>query len=213
MSELQNANDIAPFPSEDDFADENNRSGLAAKMAANHAARAWAWRQTYLTDISAHRNEGMLMLQEYELATVWWLLANEEHLTSPDGMATEVLTDLYAPHVHGPNLHMFLREAGVDPQEIEPYVLDNWRGRDRNSSNPAADDPSERRARIGRAVQEALDSCDDQGLTAADDIGEVVEAELRGAGLVVVSKAASDTIPADWRKLAGLPPKEANHGD
>jgi hypothetical protein len=116
---------LAPQPGGHDYFDpDRDGSGLAAALAAHHAACAWGWHLA-TTEGDVPIRAVQLMLLHYQLMVVWWSLAvgqeYAEEVSIGAGLAREVVTDLASPQVLAQNIVDCLGWAGIDANRIKAY--------------------------------------------------------------------------------------------
>lgn len=116
------AHEVAPAPNGFDYFDPNrDTTSLPTELATYHIARAYGF---YIGSANGDWPHGLsMMLAEYQLATIWHVIACTGALDGA-ALATELVTDLDSPQVIGPNIAELLDWANVDPAEIKPYGPD-----------------------------------------------------------------------------------------
>lgn len=122
--------DVAPYPAEGRlFSADHPSTELPGELAAYHAARAygfWLAVEHFAGEADPENLMGQAVRQltpEYSLASMWWQMACTDSVDVP-ALALDVVEDLAAPHVLGPNLVTILEWANIDPAEIRPYLID-----------------------------------------------------------------------------------------
>lgn len=122
-TETRLAGDVVPDPIEARYGKGEAKSdGLAADMAAYHAARAQGF---YLAatngDMSPHTVTSLL--NEYHLSALYWHLACTDE-ASGDSIAASIGLELrHQPEGIGSGIFDILEWANVDPESIRPFKV------------------------------------------------------------------------------------------